>query len=74
MSQTRNGKERFDESVVRALNKIKRPTTAQEITDLLNQELSPGDQPFATKEVETWLRDGGKKVVQLYWLATRPRR
>lgn len=74
MSQTRNAKERFDESVVRALNKIKRPSTAEEITDLLNQELSPGDRPFAAEEVESWLRDNDNNVVQLYWLATRPRR
>lgn len=73
-SQTRNAKERFDESVVRVLNKIKRPSTAEEITELLNQELNQGDQPFTTEEVETWLRDSSKKVVQLYWLAIRTRK
>ena len=74
MSQTHNAKERFDECIVRALNKIKRPSTAEEITELLNQELSPGDKPFAAEEVRTWLRDSTKKVVQLYWLSIRPRR
>ena len=65
---------RLDQFIVRALNKIKKPSTAEEITELLNRELGPADRPFDAKEVETWLRNNRPKAVPLYWLATRPRR
>jgi len=58
----------------RALNKIRRPSTAEEITGLLNHELSPGDNPFSEAEVDRWLRDNREKVLQLYWLRNRPLR
>jgi hypothetical protein len=41
----------FGEHILRALNKIKKPSTAEEITELLNRDLGPGDLPFQTKEV-----------------------
>jgi hypothetical protein len=65
---------RLDQFIIRALNKIKKPSTAEEITELLNRELGPGDRPFDAKEVESWLRNHRRKAVPLYWLATRPRR
>jgi hypothetical protein len=65
---------RLEENIIRALNKIKRPATAEEITDLLNRDLGPGDRPFQTREVDTWLRNAGDAVLNLYWLGTRPRR
>ena len=74
MRQPPNANPRLDEQLRRALNKIKRPSTAEEITELLNQDLSPGDKPFAAEEVESWLRDSRRKVVRLYWLSIRPRR
>jgi hypothetical protein len=74
MRQPPNTNPRLDEQLRRALNKIKRPSTAEEITELLNQELSPGDKPFAAEEVESWLRDSRRKIVRLYWLSIRPRR
>jgi hypothetical protein len=74
MRQPLNANPRLDEQVRRALNKIKRPSTAEEITELLNQELSPGDNPFSEAEVDRWLRDNREKVLQLYWLRNRPRR
>ncbi len=74
MGQAKNASARLDEPVIRALNKIKRPSTADEIADLLNRELGPGDRPFDAKEVEIWLRCAGGKVLPLYWLETRPRR
>jgi hypothetical protein len=64
----------LDEHVLRALNKIKKPSTAEEITELLNRDLGPGDRPFQTKEVASWLRNAENKVVNLFWLETRPRR
>jgi hypothetical protein len=66
--------EKLDELIVRALNKIRKPSTAEEITELLNLELGPRDQFFDAKEVETWLRSARSRAVPLYWLATRPRR
>ena len=74
MSPVGNPNERLDELVVRALNKIKRPSTAQEVVELLNRELGPGDRPFNAKELETWLQSTPDKALPLYWLATRPRR
>ena len=64
----------LDEHILRALNKIKKPGTAEEITELLNRDLGPGDQPFQVREVATRLRNAGKNVLSLYWLGNRPRR
>jgi hypothetical protein len=74
MRQPLNANARLDEQVRRALNKIKRPSAAEEITELLNQELGPSDKPFSEEEVERWLRGNGERVLQLYWLRNRPRR
>ena len=74
MRQPLNANPRLDEQGRRALNKIKRPSTAEEITELLNQELSPGDNPLYEAEVDRWLRDNREKVLQLYWLRNRPLR
>jgi hypothetical protein len=74
MRQPLNANPRLDEQVRRALNKIKRPSTAEEITELLNQELSSGDNPFSEAEVDRCLRDNREKVLQLYWLRNRPLR
>jgi len=65
---------KLDDLIVRALNKIRKPSTAEEITELLNRELGPRDQFFDAMEVESWLRSARDKAVPLYWLATRPRR
>jgi hypothetical protein len=74
MSPVENPHERLAELVLRVLNKIKRPSTAEEVAELLNRELGPGDRPFNAKEVETWLQSTPNKALPLYWLATRPRR
>lgn len=74
MRERQSANKRLDELMVRALNKTKKPSTAEEITELLNRELDPGDRPFDRETVETWLRGDARKVVPLYWLATRPRR
>jgi hypothetical protein len=62
------------EHILRALNKIRKPGTAEEITELLNRDLGPGDRPFQTREVAAWLRNAEDKVVTLFWLENRPRR
>lgn len=74
MRQVPNAKRRLDDHVLRALNKIKKPSSAEEITELLNRDLDPGDRPFKAREVASWLRNSGDTVIELYWLETRPRR
>jgi hypothetical protein len=74
MRQVPNANRRLRDHVRRALNKIKKPSTAEEITELLNRDLGPGDLPFQAKEVANWLRNGDENVLSLYWLGTRPRR
>jgi len=74
MGQIPNSRRRLDEHILRALNKIKRPSTAEEITELLNRDLEPEDRPFQTKEVAESLRNTGATALTLYWPRTRPRR
>jgi hypothetical protein len=74
MREPPNANHRFDETMRRALNKIKKPSTAEEITELLNRDLGPDDRPFQVRDVATWLRNAGDSVLQLYWLRSRPRR
>jgi hypothetical protein len=74
MRQVPNANRRLDENVLRALNRIKKPGTAEEITELLNRDLGPGDRPFQEREVAAWLRNSGAQVLRLYWLENRPRR
>ena len=74
MRELPNANRRLDEHIRRALNKIKKPSTAEEITELLNRDLGPGDRPFQAREVAAWLRNADHTVLQLYWLESRPRR
>jgi len=74
MRQVPNANHRLDEHILRALNKIKKPSTVEEITELLNRDLGPGDQPFQVREVATWLRNAEESVLCLYWLGNRLRR
>jgi hypothetical protein len=74
MRQVPNTKHRLADHILRALNKIKKPSTAEEIAELLNRDLGPGDQAFQVREVATWLRNAEENVLSLYWLGNRPRR
>ena len=74
MRQLPNANPTLGEQVRRALNKIKRPSTAEEITELLNHDLGPEDRPFRVEEVSAWLRNAGSEILNMYWLARRPRR
>ena len=64
----------LEEHISRALNKIRKPSTPEEITELLNRDLEPEDEPFNTKEVADRLRNTGDTALALYWSRTRPRR
>ena len=72
MRKIPNSSRRLDEHISRALNKIKKPSTAEEITELLNRDLE--DRPFQTKEVAERLGNTGDAVLTIYWSRTRPRR
>jgi hypothetical protein len=74
MRKTPNSRRRFDEHISRALNKIRKASTAEEITDLLNRNLEPEDRPCQPKEVAEWLRNTRDTTLTLYWSRTRPRR
>ena len=74
MRQVANANRRLEDHFLRALNKIRKPSTAEEITELRNRDLGRGERPFRTKEVANWLRNASDKILGLYWLKTRPRR
>jgi hypothetical protein len=74
MRKIPNSSRRLDEHISRALNKIKKPSTAEEITELLNSDLEPEDRPFQAKEVAEWLGNTGDTALTLYWSRARPRR
>jgi hypothetical protein len=74
MGKIRNSSRRLDEHISRALNKIRKPSTAEEVTELLNRDLELEDRPFQTKEVAAWLRKTRDTTLTLYWSRTRPRR
>lgn len=74
MRRIPNADRRLYEHILRALNKIRKPSTAEEITELLNRDLDPGDRPFQRREVAVWLRNAQDTVLSLYWLESRPRR
>jgi hypothetical protein len=74
MGKTLNPNRTLGLHITRALNKIRKPSTAEEITDLLNGELDSGDQTFQINEVAEWLRNARDSTPTLHWLSTRPRR
>jgi hypothetical protein len=57
MKKVSNSSRRLHEHILRALNKIRKPSTADEITELLNRDLDPEDRPFQAKDVAEWLRN-----------------
>ena len=74
MRKIPNSRLRLDEHISRALNQIRKPSTAEEITGLLNRDLETEDRPFQTREVAEWLRNTRDTALTLYWSRTRPRR
>jgi hypothetical protein len=74
MKKIPNSSRRLSEHILRALNKIKRPSTAGEITELLNGDLDREDGPFQVKDVAEWLRNTEDMALTLYWSRVRPRK
>jgi hypothetical protein len=64
----------LSDHVLRALNPIRKPSTAGEITELLNRDLELEDRPFQLKDVAEWLRETDDTVLTLYWFRARPRK
>jgi hypothetical protein len=56
MKKIPNSSRRLSEHILRALNKIRKPSTAGEIAELLNRDLDLEDSPFQAKDVAEWLR------------------
>ena len=65
MKKIPNSSRRLSEHILRALNKIRKPSTAGEITELLNRNLDLGDRPFHAKDVAEWLRNNEDTALTL---------
>jgi hypothetical protein len=74
MKKVPNSKRRLHEHILPALNKIRKPSTAEEITELLNRDLDPEDQPFQAKDVAEWFQNAEDTALTLYWSRARPRK
>jgi hypothetical protein len=74
MKKVPNTSRRFSEHILRALNKIKKPGTAGEITELLNRDLEQSDRAFQERDVAEWLRNSEDTALTLYWSKARPRK
>ncbi len=74
MKNIPNSSRRLSEHILRALNKIKKPSTAGEITELLNRDLDVDDRPFRARDVAEWLRNTEDTALTLYWSRDRPRK
>src|ERR1017187_4246430 len=74
MKKVSNSDRLIREHILRALNKIRKPSTADEITELLNRDLDPEDRPFQAKDVAEWLGNAEDTALTLYWSSARPRK
>jgi hypothetical protein len=64
----------LSEHISRALNKIRKPSTAGEITELLNRDLAQRDRPFQETDGTEWLRNTEDAALTLSWSKARPRK
>lgn len=53
---------------------FRKPSTAGEITELVNRDLDLEDRPFLAEDVEEWLRSTDDTAVALYRSRARPRK
>jgi len=74
MKKTPHSSRHLNEHILRALNQIRKPSIAGEITELLNRDLDREDSPFQAKDVAEWLRKTDDMALTLYWSRTRPRK
>jgi hypothetical protein len=66
MKKIPNSSRRLREYILRALNKIRKPSTAGEITELLNRNLDLDDSPFQANYVAEWLRNNEDTVLTVH--------
>jgi hypothetical protein len=57
MKKAPNSNLHLSEHISRALNKIRKPSTTGEITELLNRDLAQRDRPFQKTDGTEWLRN-----------------
>jgi len=74
MKKIAKSSRRLSDHISRALNKIRKPSTAGEITELVNRDLELEDRPFQAKDVAEWLRNTEDTALTLYWSRARPRK
>jgi len=74
MKKIPNSNRNLNEHILRALNKIRKPSTSGEITELLNRDLDLDDRPFQAKDVAEWLGNAEDTALTLYWSRARPRK
>jgi hypothetical protein len=74
MKRAPNSDRRLGEHISRALNKIRKPSTAGEIAELLNRDLDEGDRPFQEEDIAECLRNTEGAALTLYWSKARPRK
>jgi len=74
MKKIPNSSRRLSEHILRALNKIRKPSTAGEIAELLNRDLDREESPFRAEDVAEWLRNTEDTALTLYWSRARPRK
>jgi hypothetical protein len=74
MKKTPSSNRDLSEHISLALNKIRKPSTAGEITELLNRDLDQGERPFEEKDIAQWLRNSEDTALTLYWSKARPRK
>jgi len=74
MKKIPNSSRCLSDHISRALNKIRKPSTADEITELVNRDLELEDRPFQAKDIAEWLRKTEDTALTLYWSRARPRK
>jgi hypothetical protein len=74
MKKIPNSNRNLNEHILRALNKIRKPSTAGEITELVNRDLDLEDHPFQAQDIVEWLRNSEDTALTLYWSRARPRK
>ena len=67
MRKVPNANHYLDEHILRALNKIKKPGTAEEITELLVATSARETSRFRSEKSATWLRNAGENVLSFCW-------
>jgi hypothetical protein len=55
---------RLDEHMRRALNKIRKLSTAEEFSEVLNRDLGPGDPPFPSERSVDLVAERDRRCIE----------